>query len=65
MFKTEWLSDGIAVNAVALREQLEKVGHGSLSGGLLLWSAIGIEQWLRMQFRRGTLAPFGRHSSIS
>lgn len=55
MFRNEWLSDGIIVDAALVRKQIEAIQHGALDEATALYSAIGIEQWLRSLMRHGSV----------
>lgn len=55
LFEEDWLSDGLIVDAALLREHLSAVQRGAPGNGMALRSALGIEHWLRTEFRRGVL----------
>jgi asparagine synthase (glutamine-hydrolysing) len=55
LFEDAWLSEGVVVDSVALRNHLEAVQHGTSGEGQAIRSAIAIEQWLRSQLRYGIL----------
>lgn len=55
MFKDQWLTDRIAVDAQLVRKRLEEIQHGTSPEATALLTAIGIEQWLRSQLRNGVI----------
>jgi asparagine synthase (glutamine-hydrolysing) len=53
MFDEPWLSDGVLIDAAQLRNELLEIDHGSSTLTSLMLSAVSVEQWLRVQVKRG------------